>query len=56
LQERSLNIVYFINKYGLDFIQHLKDNINIDVFEHQLIETNFETSVPQVAANPESVS
>lgn len=44
LQERSLNAVYFLNKYGMDFIQHLKDNINIEDFEHQFIETNFESS------------
>ncbi|MBS1514472.1 MAG: bacillithiol biosynthesis cysteine-adding enzyme BshC [Bacteroidetes bacterium] len=44
LQERSLNIVYFLNKYGMDFIQHLKDNIDIERFEHQFIETNFEAA------------
>jgi len=42
LQERSLNIIYFLNKYGMDFIQHLKDNINVENFEHQFIETNIE--------------
>ncbi|MBX7045227.1 MAG: bacillithiol biosynthesis cysteine-adding enzyme BshC [Ignavibacteria bacterium] len=44
LQERSINIVYFLNKYGMDFIQHLKDNIDIERFEHQFIETNFEAA------------
>jgi len=56
LQERSLNIIYFINKYGLDFIQHLKDNINVEVFEHQLIETNFEPAAVQPVQNPKNAS
>jgi bacillithiol biosynthesis cysteine-adding enzyme BshC len=47
LQERSLNIIYFLNKYGMDFIQHLKDNINIEDFTHQFIETNFDASQPK---------
>lgn len=47
LQERSLNIIYFLNKYGMDFIQHLKDNINIEDFEHQFIDTNFDAGQPK---------
>ncbi len=37
LQEREINFVYFANKYGLDFIQFLFDNLEIDKFEHQVI-------------------
>ncbi|CAN5436519.1 bacillithiol biosynthesis cysteine-adding enzyme BshC [soil metagenome] len=44
LQERYLNILYFINKYGMDFIVHLKDNMDIEVFEHQVFETNKHSS------------
>jgi bacillithiol biosynthesis cysteine-adding enzyme BshC len=38
LQERVLNILYFINKYSIELIKNLKDDINIDNFSHQLIE------------------
>ncbi len=37
LQERVLNITYFINKYGMKFTEHLMNEINIDDFGHQLI-------------------
>ncbi|HRE41544.1 MAG TPA: bacillithiol biosynthesis cysteine-adding enzyme BshC [Ignavibacteria bacterium] len=40
LQERVLNISYFINKYGFNLIRFLKDNIKITGFDHQLIELN----------------
>ena len=36
-QERELNIVYFMNKYGLDFSRSLYDKIIIDKFQHQII-------------------
>jgi bacillithiol biosynthesis cysteine-adding enzyme BshC len=37
LQERYLNILYFINKYGLNFCSDLIDRIDINCFEHQII-------------------
>jgi bacillithiol synthase len=37
LQEREINILYFINKYGLDFIGWLKRELVIDKFMHQII-------------------
>lgn len=35
LQERSLNILYFINKYGFDFIDNLYETMDVENFEHQ---------------------
>lgn len=40
LQERILNVSYFLNKYGIDLMKMLKTNINISEFNHQLIELN----------------
>ncbi len=40
LQERVLNITYFLNKYGFDFIDNLIQEISIDEFSHQLIEAS----------------
>ena len=40
LQERVLNITYFLNKYGFDFIDHLIENIRIDEFSHQLTDAS----------------
>jgi len=37
LQERQLNVLYFMNKYGLDFIRWLQNEIKIDRFGHQVI-------------------
>jgi bacillithiol biosynthesis cysteine-adding enzyme BshC len=37
LQERELNFIYFCNKYGLDFIKHLFEKLEINNFEHQII-------------------
>ena len=36
-QERELSIIYFMNKYGLDFIKRLQSEIQIDKFMHQMI-------------------
>ncbi|MBI4811092.1 MAG: bacillithiol biosynthesis cysteine-adding enzyme BshC [Ignavibacteriales bacterium] len=36
-QERELNIVYFLNKHGFDFIHSLKNAIEINKFKHQII-------------------
>lgn len=38
LQERILNITYFLNKYGPEFIDYLTTEIIIDDFAHQVIE------------------
>ena len=38
LQERILNFTYFVNKYGPDFLNRLYNEIQIDKFEHQVIE------------------
>jgi bacillithiol biosynthesis cysteine-adding enzyme BshC len=38
LQEREINFVYFVNKYGMDFIKWLFNELQIDKFEHQILE------------------
>ncbi len=38
LQERELNFIYFVNKYGMDFLKWLYDEIKIDKFHHQILE------------------
>ncbi|MCW9097163.1 MAG: bacillithiol biosynthesis cysteine-adding enzyme BshC, partial [Ignavibacteriaceae bacterium] len=38
LQERELNFVYFVNKYGEDFMKKIFDELQINKFEHQVIE------------------
>ncbi|MEP7145955.1 MAG: bacillithiol biosynthesis cysteine-adding enzyme BshC, partial [bacterium] len=40
LQEREINITYFLNKYGPEFIDYLIDELKVDVFEHQLIDAS----------------
>lgn len=37
LQERVYNISYFLNKYSPDFIDYLYNEINLQDFDHQLI-------------------
>jgi bacillithiol biosynthesis cysteine-adding enzyme BshC len=37
LQERELNVVYFLNKYGLEFLRWLRSELVIDKFMHQVI-------------------
>ncbi|MCX7875818.1 MAG: bacillithiol biosynthesis cysteine-adding enzyme BshC [Melioribacteraceae bacterium] len=37
LQERELNFIYFVNKYGMDFLKWLFDEIKIDKFSHQIL-------------------
>lgn len=39
LQERVINISYFLNKYDTSFIKKLFDEIDINNFSHQVIET-----------------
>jgi bacillithiol biosynthesis cysteine-adding enzyme BshC len=36
-QERSLNINYFIAKYGFDVVGHIVDGLSVDTVDHQLI-------------------
>ena len=36
-QERTLNVLYFLNKYGPEFVRWLGGEIRIDGFRHQLI-------------------
>ena len=38
LQEREINFIYFVNKYGEEFLKKLFDELEIDRFEHQVIE------------------
>jgi bacillithiol biosynthesis cysteine-adding enzyme BshC len=36
-QERELNVLYFLNKYGLEFLRWLYDELKIDTFKHQIV-------------------
>ncbi len=36
-QERELNIMYFMNKYGTEFVKWLMGEIHIGQFEHQIL-------------------
>jgi bacillithiol biosynthesis cysteine-adding enzyme BshC len=36
-QERKLNVLYFLNKYGLEFVRWLHSEVQIDKFKHQVI-------------------
>ncbi|MDQ7815650.1 MAG: bacillithiol biosynthesis cysteine-adding enzyme BshC [Melioribacteraceae bacterium] len=38
LQERELNFLYFINKYGTDVLKYIIGELAINKFEHQVIE------------------
>ena len=37
LQERELNIAYFLNKYGMEFMNQLRNIVVTDKFQHQVI-------------------
>lgn len=37
-QERQLNILYFLNKYGLEFVRWLFREINVEKLKHQLLQ------------------
>lgn len=37
LQEREINFLYYANKYGLDVINRIYEELEINVFEHQVI-------------------
>lgn len=36
-QERELNVLHFLNKYGMEFLRWLYGEINIEIFRHQII-------------------
>lgn len=38
LQERTLNMVYYLNKYGPEFLSFLQDKLRIDTSNHQILE------------------
>ena len=38
LQERSLSVLYFLNKYGPDFLTMLNKQLSLDTSEHQVVE------------------
>lgn len=38
LQERELNFIYFMNKYGSDFLKWVFSELAINKFEHQVLE------------------
>ncbi len=38
LQEREINFIYFMNKYSFKFVDFLFENLDINLFEHQIIE------------------
>lgn len=38
LQEREINFIYFANKYSLNFIEYIFENLDINLFEHQIID------------------
>jgi bacillithiol synthase len=37
LQEREINFLFFANKYGLDIINKIYEELEINIFEHQVI-------------------
>ena len=37
LQEREMNIIYYLNKYGLEFLRWLRGELVIDKFMHQIV-------------------
>lgn len=36
-QERELNVLYFLNKYGMEFLRWLYGELKVDYFKHQII-------------------
>jgi bacillithiol synthase len=36
-QEREINVVYFLNKYGMEFLRWLYGELKVDLFKHQVI-------------------
>jgi bacillithiol synthase len=37
MQERQINVLYFLNKYGLEFVRWLNTEMVIDSFKHQIL-------------------
>ncbi len=37
-QERALSVLYFLNKYGFDFLTRLRNQLSLDTSAHQVIE------------------
>ncbi|NIP42165.1 MAG: bacillithiol biosynthesis BshC [candidate division Zixibacteria bacterium] len=37
LQERHLNVLTFMNKYGPEFIDRISENLNLDAYDHQVL-------------------
>lgn len=37
LQEREINIIYYLNKYGLDLVQRVAGELDVAAFKHQLL-------------------
>jgi bacillithiol biosynthesis cysteine-adding enzyme BshC len=37
LQEREMNVIYYLNKYGLEFLRWLRSELVLDKFMHQII-------------------
>ena len=37
LQERTLNVLTFLNKYGMEFLPAMAERISIDTSEHQVL-------------------
>jgi bacillithiol synthase len=54
LQERKLNFVYYINKYGPDIVKDLINKLDVDNFNHQLIDLNYKELSETVKENEES--
>ncbi len=48
-QERFINIVYFLNKYGLNFINELFETIDLSKLAHQVISLSAEKKPDQTA-------
>lgn len=38
LQERTINILYYANKYSLDLVDNLQDELSTDTASHQIVE------------------
>lgn len=38
LQERVVNVLYFLNKYSLDFVEDLRATLSTDTSSHQIVE------------------
>ena len=36
-QERELNLVYFNNKYGTEFLRQLRETLQLDPLSHQIV-------------------